>query len=96
MKSIGDLLKNNNLSSPILKGVRAAKILEETQKILVREFGDEITSYATPAYFKHKTLTIACLSSAAAQEIKLREKSILDELNRALPGVKIEKIRYLS
>ena len=96
MKSLGDLLKNNNLSSPLLIGVRAAQVVEEAQKILVKEFGDDISKYAAPAYYKNGVLTIACLSSSAAQEIKLRERNILLELNDKLKGPKIEKIRYLS
>ena len=82
MRSLGDLLKNNGISSAILKGVRAAKVMEETEKLLIKEFGPEIKNYVSPAYFKNRTLTIACLSSSAAQEIKLRESGLLAELNK--------------
>jgi hypothetical protein len=96
MKSLGELLRNNGLSSPVLIGVRAARVIEETEKLLIKEFGLEIKNYASPAYFKNGILTIACLSSSAAQEIKLREKDLLYALNTVLSGVKVEKIRYLS
>jgi hypothetical protein len=96
MKSLGDLLKNNGISSPLLIGVRAARVVEEAEKLLVKEFGEEIKNYAAPAYYKNGILTIACLSSSAAQEIKLREKDFLTAINTVLSGIKVEKIRYLS
>jgi predicted nucleic acid-binding Zn ribbon protein len=96
MKSLGELLRKHNISSPVMKGVNAARVVEEAQKILTTEFGPEILNYAAPAYYKNKVLTIACLSSSAAQEIKLREKSLLLSLNKALGGLSVEKVHYLS
>ena len=93
---LGDILKNKNFNSPILRGVRAAQVIAEAEKILVAKFGEEIRASASPAYYKNQTLAIACLSSTAANEIKLYERSILEELNKAVPGALIVKIRYLS
>lgn len=96
MNLLGDLLKNKNLNSPLVRGVRAAQIISAAEKILINRFGEGIKNSAAPAYFKNQILTIACLSSSAASEIKLHENSILEDLNKAVPGAQILKIRYLS
>lgn len=96
MNSLGDLLKNRNLNSPLVRGVRAAQIIAAAEKILIERFGLGIMTSAAPAYFKNQILAIACLSSSAASEIRLYEKAILVDLNNAVPGAQIVKIRYLS
>lgn len=96
MNLFGDILKSKNLNSPILRGVRASQVVEAAEKILITCFGETIKEQAAPAYFKNNTLTIACLSSTAAQEIKLYEQQILKELNGAVYGADVRKIRYLS
>lgn len=96
MDSLSNILKNNKLSSSLVRGVRAAQIIAAAEKILIEKFGEGIKTIAAPAYFKNQTLTIACLSSSAAGEIKLNEKFIIDELNKAVPSAQVNKIRYLS
>ncbi len=96
MNLFADILKNRNFNSPLVRGVRASQIIAEAEKILVSRFGEGIKTVAAPAYFKNQTLTIACLSSTAAGEIKLYENSIIEEINKAVPGGHVLKIRYLS
>ncbi len=96
MDKLGDILKGNKFATPLVKGVRAAQVIAAAEKLLIEKFGEGIKTIAAPAYFKNQTLTIACLSSSAAGEIKLNEKLIIEELNRAVPYAQINKIRYLS
>lgn len=96
MNSLGDLLRSKNLNSPLVRGIRAAEVIAAAEKILIKRFGQGIMSSAAPAYYKNQTLTIACLSSAAASEIKLYENQILEELKNTVPGAEIKRIRYLS
>lgn len=96
MKSLADLLRNSNLNSPILKGVRASFIVEASDAILINLFGPEIKVHASVAFFKNNTLTIACLSSTVASEIRLNEARILSQINAKVPGANVAKIRYLS
>ena len=79
-----------------MRGVRASQIVSAAEKILIGRFGEGIKTAAAPAYFKNQTLTIACLSSTAAGEIKLYENLIIEEINKAVPGGHVLKIRYLS
>jgi predicted nucleic acid-binding Zn ribbon protein len=96
MKSFSDILNNKNISSPLVRGVRAAQVIDVAKKVLTEEFGASIKEHVNPAYFKNQTLTIACLSSTAAQELRLREQSLLNKLNDRLRGVVVSRIRYLS
>ena len=96
MNSLSDLLKNRNLNSPLVRGVRAAQVIAAAEKILTEQFGPEIMTSAAPAYYKNQILSIACLSSSAASEIRMRENSIIGSINQAVPGAQITKIRYLS
>ena len=74
--------------------VTAALICDEFDKIIQNHFGDKIKNKAKALYFKNNILTIACLSSVMAQEIKLNEKKILDKINKKFSG-RVERIRYL-
>lgn len=96
MNSFGDILKFKGLNSPIVKGVRATQIIAATEAILVKTFGESIKEQAAPAYFKNNTVSIACLSSTAAGEIKLYEKQLIKEINAAVYGADVRKFRYLS
>lgn len=96
MKSLAELLKNNTFNSPLLKGIRAAKVVEAGEAALIKIFGNEILDHARPAYYRNTTIAIACLSTTIASEIKFNEKIILEEINKSVPGAEVARIRYLS
>ncbi len=96
MDSIKNLLQNSNLSTPVLRGVRAAEVLEIAEKVLINEFGPTVDEFVKPAYFRRDCLTIACLSSTAAQELKLRETVILEQINANLKGARVVRLKYMS
>lgn len=96
MNSLGDLLRYKNFTSPFLKGVRASQVVAASESVLKKIFGDDILAHVHPAFFKNQTLAIACLSSTAAQELKLHETQLLRDINNLVPGAGLAKIRYLS
>lgn len=96
MNSLGSILGSRHNQSALIKGVTAAMIVEVANDILQKRFGKEISDHATAAYVRETTLCIACLSSVAAQEIKMFEAEFLTDLNQQIPQANIEKIRYLS
>lgn len=57
--------------------VAAAQTLQNVSQCLREIFGKEITKSAKPLYIKNKTLFIKIESSAAAYEIKRKEKDIV-------------------
>ncbi len=97
MKSLGEILKKQmNQQVPGWKHVEASIVVEKTNDVLVELFGVESKRFAQAVYFKDRTISVTCLSSVMAQEIKLNEKQIISAINTKLGGQTVEKIRYLA
>lgn len=96
MKSFGDILNNQSFSSSVMRTVHATVVIQAAEDAFKQFFGASILDYAKPAYIQNKVLIIACLSSNAAQEIRLKENDILALIKQKVPTVHLEKIRYLS
>jgi len=105
ISQIQDILEKNMKSkSGLAKQIQASLVCEEFDKIVQNKWGSKIKNKAKALYFKDNILTIASLSSVMAQEIKLHETEILDQLNtkfqpKAGPpradNNTIQRIRYL-
>ena len=92
---IGKILnKSFKNQSGLAKSIQASLVCEEFDKILEEKWGNVAKGKAKAMYFKDKILTIASLSSVMAQEIKLHEREILDQLNSKFNGM-VERFRYL-
>lgn len=96
MKSLGEILKKQMKQITGWKHAEASLVVEKTNEILIEFFGVESKRFAQAVYFKDRTITITCLSSVMAQEIKLNEKKIIVAINNKLGGQTVEKIRYLA
>lgn len=95
MSSLGDILKSKHNDSPLKRGITAASIVEVTNAVLAELWGPGIRDHASAAYIRNKTLAIACLSSAVAQEIRFKEQQIIAQVSARAPYAVIERIRYL-
>ena len=82
--------------APGWKHVEASLVVEKTNDVLLEFFGVESKRFAQAVYFKERTISITCLSSVMAQEIKLNEKKIITAINNKLGGQTVEKVRYLA
>ncbi len=96
MQSLGDIFKFKANRSPLLRGISAAMTVEKANQILIKFFGEKIIDIAQAVYIKNRILSIACLSSVAAQEIKINEEKIIDEINQVAGQIAVAKIRYLA
>lgn len=97
MTSLGEILKKQMKQQvPGWKHVEASLVVEKTNELLKEFFGAQSARFAQAVYFKDRTITITCLSSVMAQEIKLNEKKIIAALNNKLGGQTVEKVRYLA
>jgi hypothetical protein len=96
MFNLGDILKKRTSQSPIWRGVTAALAVEEANKIIKELFGDEIQKYAQAVYLKNEVLSIACLSSVVAQEVKINEKKIIEKIAKKFSQNIVKKINYLA
>ncbi len=96
MKLLGDLLKKQMGGSVVWKAVEASLVVDEANIILKEILGAEIQKFARALYLKNKILAITCLSSVAAQEIRLNERTIIEKLKNKFGKQTVERIRYLA
>jgi hypothetical protein len=93
--ALGKILEQKSSANPMLRGVNAAMIVEIANKALVEILGKGITDTAQAVFLRQETLTIACLSSTAAQEIKLHEAELLEKIQKETISQLVKKVRYL-
>ena len=96
MQSIADLLKQKKNLSPLWRGVDASMIVEQANGIILNLLGPEAKNIVQAVYFKNAVLTLACLSSTTAQEIRLSEKEIIKKINNFCGAERVNKLRYLA
>ncbi|MFA5062035.1 MAG: DUF721 domain-containing protein [Patescibacteria group bacterium] len=96
MRSLSDILNNHFKNSPLKRNVEASIVVEEANRIIAELLGQDAIKYAQAVYVKNQILTIACLSSVIAQEIKLNEPVILAKIKEKAGERAVLKIRYLS
>jgi len=77
LKRLDDLLRNLIGRLELTEGQERQKILSEWDNIVGKELG----ALAHPAGFRKSVLLVRALHPAAAMEIRLRKKEILNHLN---------------
>jgi hypothetical protein len=93
--TLGKILEQKSSANPMLRGVNAAMIVEIANKALTEIFGKGIVDTAQAVFLRQETLTIACLSSTAAQEIKLHEAELVDRIHKETVSPVVKKVRYI-
>ena len=93
-------LKHHLASSVARAGIKddvaASLVLTKAQKIFYELFGDDIAKTMKPLYVKRGVLTVSCMSSVAAQELKLREREIVKRLQEGASSVIVERLRFFA
>ncbi len=95
MQSLAEIFQRKSNRSPLIRGINAAMAVEKANRVLADFFGEKIIDTTRAVYLKNHTLTIACLSSVAAQEMRLHEVNIIAEINRKIGKEEVQKIRFL-
>ncbi len=90
-----DLLKNTVNKAGIGEQVGAAVLCTEFDRIIVEVLGEGVKDKVKAQYVKNGTLTVAVLSSAIGQEIKLHEQEILEKLSKKADGQSVNRLRFL-
>jgi hypothetical protein len=95
-KPLGSVMSERVSASPILKGAVSSLVVETANQVLREMFGEMIDSMAQAMYLKHKALTVACMNSSIAQELKLREQDFLMRLAKKNYGAgMVDRLSYL-
>lgn len=79
----------------IARQVETALVVEKAQIIVDEFLPKKESKLAKILYLKNQILTIACLSSAVAQELKLREQEIIFTLNQYFDKEIVKQLRFL-
>ncbi len=78
----------------ITKQIDATRILEFVVQLLAKRWGDKIKNKAKPLYVKNGQLVIAVLSSVLANEIRLQQHRIIQEINKEFGKNTVTKISF--
>ena len=78
------------------KGVDASMVVEYANNMIGEIFGVAALSSIQAMYYKNEVLAIACLSSTAAQAVRLNEQAIISKIEQRFGVGKVKKIRYLA
>ncbi|MDO8581499.1 MAG: DUF721 domain-containing protein [bacterium] len=80
----------------IKEDVDASLALHAAQKIFEEFFGNDIAKTMKSLYVKRGVLTVSCMSSVAAQELKLRERDIVKKLKERTGKPIVERLRFFA
>lgn len=92
---LGNLLGDTLRRAKILPEVQAVLIMKDFSQIASRIWGQTAQTDFMPQYLKNSKLIVKVRSSAYAQEIKLREKEIITEINKLSGRQVVTAIRCL-
>ena len=96
MHSLGNIIGNKSHHSLLMRGVAGAMAVEEASRLLISIFGSTASNTCQVMPIKNRVLLIACLSSVLEDDIKKREKEIVNSINRKIGECVVEKIRFLA
>ncbi len=90
---IQKLLNSHLQKRGIARQVQASLVCAEVDKLIANLWGEAGTASARALYLKNNILTVACLSSSMAQEIRLHEDEIIMAINKKF-GPVVERLSY--
>ena len=93
-QSLKKVLTQKYRHSPLMKGVTAALVCEEFSASIKRRWGEEVARHCQPKYLQDKILTIQCSSTVLAQEVRLREEEIIQEINEKFGSQTVRSLRF--
>lgn len=93
--TLGDLLHRNLRKKGLAYQVEASMVLQVFQNIAKEWWGD-LSDSMRPMYVKDQVLVIAVLAPALAQELKLREKELIEAINKAVRAEAVIRLRFLA
>lgn len=71
-------------------------VLEYFNQVVVGLWGDRLKQNFKPLYVRDQVLTVAVLSPVMASELKLRESSIMEAINKKIGREAVRSLRFLS
>jgi len=94
LSTIKSGLKRSINKAGIGKQVDAARVCEFWQEVVGDIFTPEVAHKSHAIRCKNGVMTIAVLNSVFAQEFKFKEGEIIDEINKKMGAIIVNKIRF--
>lgn len=95
MDKFGFLLSKWQKKSPLMKGVISSLVIEYFHELMKEKWGDKIEEQARALHVKNNILTVACISSVIASEIRLNETDFINRINQKFGIEIVKKIKYM-
>ena len=92
---LGNLLGDSVRRAKIAPEIEATYAMQCFSDAAVGVWGTSISEQIKPMYLKNRCLTVAVLSNIFVQEIRLREKQLIDAINEKMKKTVVEKIKCL-
>ena len=92
---ISDLLNDAMKRAGVADSVRAAIVVDASNKALVSVFGEGVLLMAKTGYVQNSELVIYCSNASLGDEICLRGEKILDCIFKLAPDAKISRVRLM-
>ncbi|MFA6533612.1 MAG: DUF721 domain-containing protein [Patescibacteria group bacterium] len=97
MDSLRSLLQKRIKVAGIAVQVDAARVTAAFDEVAVEVLGTPAGKKVRALYLKDKTLTVACLSPAIAQELQLNQRRAIQLLNGRFGGEElVKKLRFIT
>lgn len=96
MDHIKDILKDRIHLHGIAKPVSTAQVLQYCQKILPSILGEDVFSGVTLLHVKRGIILCKVKQPAIGQELKMRERVIVQKISAEFPSEHITSIRIIQ
>lgn len=78
------------------KNFRIIDLKNSWDELLIKAAGDKFINKSKIVNEKNEVLIVDCLNSVWANELKIREGRILEEIKKRYNGLRINKISFIS
>jgi predicted nucleic acid-binding Zn ribbon protein len=91
-KKLGKAIKKAGIQGE----VEAALVCRKFDEIVKARWGEAMQDKVQAQHVKKKVLTVASLHSVMAQEIKLHEEELIEELNSHFETTPVKSLRFIT
>ncbi len=95
MFDLKSLLQKSIKRAGINRQVEAYQVVHAFNELSPKILGDKLKDSVMAISVRDKILSVACLSSIVAQELRFKEKKIIDTLNGKFGKEVVRKIKYV-
>lgn len=90
------LVRGTEKSQHVKKNDVDNQLIQFVNLVMEELFGAEGAKLCKPLFLKNRTVTVTCMNSTIAQEIRLHQQEMVDKINLKLGKKEVDRIRYLT